>query len=96
MSNSCQNNRLSKIGENEDSFGNHFICPPDFGISLCDHSEQSFLIRTYRAVSEPVLLTRKITYKSAIDGYNLVLQDNSGQFTCQVHCTFTQSGLRFQ
>ena len=96
MSNSCQNNRLSKIGENEDSFGDHFICPSDFGISLCGHSKQFFLIRTYRAVSEPALLTQKIEYKSSADGYEIVLQDNSGQFTCQVHCTFTQSGLRFQ
>ena len=96
MSNSRQNNDLNKIGADENSFDGHFICPPDFGISLCENSEQSFLIRTYRAVSEPVLLTQKIAYKSASDGYDLVLQDSTGQFICQVHCAFTRSGLRFQ
>jgi len=96
MIGSIRNTGPVQIEGSKNPLNVHLIRHLDSGTLLCENGVQSFLLRTYRAVSEPVLLTRQVEYRSEDDGYHLILQDDSGQYECQLNCRFTEAGLQFQ
>ncbi len=65
------------------------------GIVLCQPGIQSVLIRTFRAVSEPVLLSHTQTIQNDSEGCHTVLKDDSGEFICHLRHTYEDKGIRF-
>lgn len=96
MSRSVKNIGLLEFEGSDNPLNVHIIRQRDTGASLCENGVYAFLLRTYRAVSEPVLLTNLIEYQPNENGYRLLLNDDSGHFECRLECNFTESGTRFR
>ncbi|HDT12649.1 MAG TPA: hypothetical protein ENO01_03220, partial [Candidatus Marinimicrobia bacterium] len=66
------------------------------GAVLCQPGVQSILIRTYKAVSEPVILTKLVIKQNNNQGFSLNIKDESGQFVCDLECKYTGKGFHFR
>ena len=96
MSRSVKNIGPIQIEGSDNPLNVHKIRQQESGDILCENGTHSFILRTYRAVSEPVLLTNLVEYEHDDDGYQLVLRGDSSQFECHLECTYTESGMRFR
>ncbi|RKY50134.1 MAG: hypothetical protein DRP86_04035, partial [Candidatus Neomarinimicrobiota bacterium] len=65
-------------------------------VLLCEKGIQSILVRTYNAVSEPVLLTECSILHKDTSKIQYLLTDKSKKFSCKLDCRFAETGLHYQ